>query len=193
MQDLEDNLYDNITIVRSVVATRDMGFLPGSVEEKSKVFEVPYISAVNELYGRGDAYEILKRKKSIEFTTTSFIRGITLDNSVIIIDEFQNMDSQELHSIITRIGENSRIIICGDIGQDDLTSERYNEKSGAADVINILRMMDCVSIVEFNVDDIVRSGFVKDYIIAKDAYESKGIQIDETYTPPEVKMVTKIF
>ncbi len=170
--DVEDKEFDNITIVRSVVSTRNMGFLPGSIEEKSRVFEAPYIDAVNQLYGRGDAYEILKRKGVINFMTTSFVRGITLDNSIVIIDEFQNMDSGELHSLLTRLGDHSRLIICGDVGQDDLTSERYNEKSGAADIISILQRMDCIEFIEFDADDIVRSGFVKDYIIAKNEFEN---------------------
>lgn len=190
LQDIDDNMYDRITIVRSVVATRDMGFLPGSVEEKASVFELPYIGAVNELYGRGDAYDILKKKKVIEFSTTSFIRGITLDNTVVIIDEFQNMSSQELHSIITRLGENSRLIICGDVGQDDLTSERYNEKSGAAEMIRILQSMDCISIIEFNVDDIVRSGFVKSYIIAKNKLEKQ--RITNIPAPPAPRLIREI-
>jgi len=172
LMDIEDDIFDSVTIVRSTVSSRNMGFLPGSPAEKAASYEKPYIDAVNELYGRGDAYEILKRKNKINFTTTSFLRGITLDRTIVIIDEFQNMDSGELHTILTRLGDDTRLFISGDMGQDDLTSERYSEKSGAPEIIRILKRMKCISFIGFEVDDIVRSGFVRDYIIAKNEIET---------------------
>jgi len=153
-----------VIIVRSVVPTRDMGFLPGNMTEKSKVYELPYRTIFSDIFGRGDAYDILKNKEVVEFTTTSFVRGVTWDDCIVVIDEAQNLSFQELNSIITRIGENSRIILCGDTHQDDLTSERFKEESGLAKFINILTNMKSFDIIDFKVDDIVRSGLVREYI-----------------------------
>ena len=171
LKELEDEYVDRIHIIRSAVPTRDMGFMPGKLSEKAQVYEFPYITIAQELYDKSDAYSMLKSKGKVSFSTTSFIRGITLDNSVIIIDEAQNMSYHELSSIITRIGTNSRIIICGDVRQDDLTSPRFKEISGLGEIMKILQKMNKISCVEFDVDDIVRSDFVKDFIVAKDHYE----------------------
>lgn len=164
--------YHNVTIIRSVVPSRDMGFLPGNIKEKSKIYELPYQAICNELYGRGDAYEILKSKGIIDFQTSSFLRGLTLDHSIIIVDECQNMTFQELSTIITRTGQNARIIFCGDYRQTDL---KFNdEKRGILDFMNILHKMNkYFTSIEFNEEDIVRSGLVKDFIIKKAAFESK--------------------
>jgi phosphate starvation-inducible protein PhoH len=156
-----------IFIVRSVVPSRDMGFLPGNQKEKSKVYEAPYYTIANELFGRGDAYDTLKNKNVIEFITSSFIRGITLDNSIVIVDECQNMSAMELHSIMTRVGQNTKIIFCGDTRQDDLTSERKKETSGLGEFMRILKNMDAFEFVEFGEQDIVRSDLVKEYIITR--------------------------
>lgn len=153
-----------VIIVRSVVPTRDMGFLPGNLTEKSKVYELPYKTLVTDIFGRGDAYDILKGKDMIEFTTTSFIRGQTWDNCIVIIDESQNLSFQELNSVITRIGENSRIILSGDTKQDDLTSERFKEESGLTKFLKVLNNMNSFDVIEFKTDDIVRSGLVREYI-----------------------------
>ncbi|CAB5221383.1 PhoH Phosphate starvation-inducible protein PhoH, predicted ATPase [uncultured Caudovirales phage] len=156
--------YQNITIIRSVVPSRDMGFLPGSIKEKSKIYELPYQAICAELYGRGDAYEILKSKNLIDFQTSSFLRGLTLDNSIIIVDECQNMTFQELSTIITRTGEHARIIFCGDYRQTDL--KYSDEKKGIMDFMAILKRMNkYFTSIEFNEEDIVRSGLVKDFII----------------------------
>ena len=164
--------YHNVTIIRSVVPSRDMGFLPGNIKEKSKIYELPYQAICNELYGRGDAYEILKSKGIIDFQTSSFLRGLTLDHSIIIVDECQNMTFQELSTIITRTGQNARIIFCGDYRQTDL---KFNdEKKGILDFMSILHKMNkYFTSIEFNEEDIVRSGLVKDFIIKKAAFESK--------------------
>lgn len=156
-----------IFIVRSVVPTRDMGFLPGNQKEKARAYEAPYFTICNELFGRGDAYETLKSKNVIEFITTSFIRGITLDNSVVIVDECQNMAAMELHSVMTRIGQNTKIMFCGDTRQDDLTSERKKEESGLSEFMRILKRMKSFDFIEFGEDDIVRSDLVKEYIITR--------------------------
>jgi len=153
--------FQKLVIIRSAVPTRDIGFLPGTEKEKASVYEEPYKDIANDLFGRGDAYEILKQKRLVEFMTTSFIRGITLRDAVILIDECQNMSFHELDSIITRMGENCRIIFCGDFRQADLKG------NGIKDFFQILKRMQVFTFIEFEVEDIVRSDFVKTYIIAK--------------------------
>ena len=156
----------SVTIVRSVVPTRDMGFLPGKETEKTAVYEQPYQAICKELTNRGDGYDVLKQRGVIKFTTTSYIRGLTLDNTVIVVDECQNMTFHELDSIITRVGENTRIIFCGDFRQTDL-SKPYDQ-SGIKEFMTILKQMSGFNSVEFNYDDIVRSDLVKEYIMTKD-------------------------
>ena len=158
--------HKKIFLVRSTVPTRDMGFLPGNSKEKTKVYEQPYYAICAELYERGDAYEILKQKNLIEFMTTSFIRGTTLSNCIVIVDESQNLDWMELNSIITRAGENSRFIFCGDFKQDDLTSTRYKEESGIVKFKGVIEQMPDFHMTEFTRDDICRSELVRNYIIA---------------------------
>jgi phosphate starvation-inducible PhoH-like protein len=152
---------NQLVIIRSAVPTRDMGFLPGTEKEKGSVYEEPYKDIAIDLFSRGDAYEILKQKGLVHFMTTSFIRGITLRDAVIIIDECQNMTFHELDSIITRMGENCRVIFCGDFRQADL------KQNGLEDFIRVLERMSLFDLIEFQVEDIVRSEFVKSYIIAK--------------------------
>jgi len=159
--DMTKGDYQKLVIIRSAVPTRDIGFLPGTEKEKGSVYEEPYKDIANDLFGRGDAYEILKQKRLVEFMTTSFIRGITLRDAVILIDECQNMSFHELDSIITRMGENCRVMFCGDFRQADLKG------NGLKDFIRILKRMDCFTFIDFQVEDIVRSEFVKNYIIAK--------------------------
>lgn len=159
--DMSKGVYDKLVIIRSAVPTRDMGFLPGTEKEKASVYEEPYKDIANELFQRGDAYGIMKQKNLVEFMTTSFIRGITLRDAVIIIDECQNMSFHELDSIITRMGENCRVIFCGDFRQADL------KQNGMKDFMQILKRMELFDFIDFQVEDIVRSDFVKSYIIAK--------------------------
>ena len=159
--DMLKSVYNKLIIIRSAVPTRDIGFLPGNEKEKSAIYEEPYKDICIELFQRGDSYEILKTKGLVNFMTTSFIRGVTLRDAVIIVDECQNMSFHELDSIITRVGENCRIIFCGDFRQSDLT------KNGLKDFIRIIKAMDQFDLVDFEIKDIVRSGFVKDYITAK--------------------------
>jgi len=174
MQDImEQRSHEKMVIIRSVVPTRDMGFLPGSNKEKSKVYEAPYYAIFAELFGRGDAYDYLKNKNVIEFMTTSFVRGITLNDCVIIVDEFQNMTASELHSVFTRIGRNCRVVFAGDIKQNDFSGKR--EESGFKDFFRVLDEMRDFSIIEFDRNDIVRSDLVKSYIIAREKLEDKGV------------------
>lgn len=157
--------YFKIIIIRSAVPTRDVGFLPGSLKEKIEAYEDPYKTIVDEIFGRGDAYGILKSKGQIEFVTTSYLRGITLDDCIVIVDEFQNCTFQELDTVVTRIGDNAKIIFCGDYRQSDL--ERTKERQGMSLFVSILERMYEFEFVELGIDDIVRSGLVKSYIIAK--------------------------
>jgi len=158
-------IFEDVFIVRSVVSTRDMGFLPGDEQEKVSIYEAPYRSICRELFGIRDAYDALKQQQNVKFMSTSFIRGITINNSIVIVDECQNLNFHELDSIITRIGKNSKIIFCGDYTQTDLTRE--NDKRGIINFMKILKEINEFETVEFMIDDIVRSDFLKSYIIAK--------------------------
>lgn len=160
--------YKKIYVVRSVVPSRDMGFLPGGTRDKMKVYEAPYYDICSKIFGRGDAYDILKQKQNVEFLSTSFLRGSTFDNCIILVDEVQNMSDMELHTIMTRVGENCKIIFCGDVKQDDLTSPRYKETSGLATFMKIIKNMREFKFIEFVKEDIVRSKLVKSYIIERD-------------------------
>ena len=163
--------YEKIYLVRSLVATREIGFLPGSYEDKSDIYQIPYKNMVKYMFQMSSDAEFemlygnLKAQETIKFWSTSFLRGTTLDNSIVIVDEFQNCTSHELDSIITRVGENSKIMFCGDASQSDL--QKTNERNGIVDFMSILRKMPSIDIIEFGVEDIVRSGLVKEYIIAK--------------------------
>jgi phosphate starvation-inducible protein PhoH len=159
--DILKNEYSSLVIIRSAVPTRDIGFLPGNEKEKSSVSEEPYKDICIELFQRGDAYEICKTKGLVHFMTTSFIRGVTLRDAVVLIDECQNMSFHELDSIITRMGEGCRVIFCGDFRQADLTD------NGLTKFIRVLKAMGEFTLVDFEAADIVRSDFVKKYIIAK--------------------------
>ena len=167
----ETTPYERIYIVRSLVATREIGFLPGDHEDKSDIYQVPYKHMVKYMFQMpSDAdfemlYGNLKSQETIKFWSTSFLRGTTLDNAIIIVDEFQNLNFHELDSIITRVGENSKIMFCGDASQSDLV--KTNDRNGIHDFINILRKMPSFDIIEFGIDDIVRSGLVKEYLTAK--------------------------
>ena len=168
----EKTPYEKVYVVRSLVATREIGFLPGDHEDKSWLYQLPYKAMVKYMFEmRTEAdfqmlYANLKAQDTIDFWSTSFIRGTTFDNAIIIVDEFQNLNYHELDSIMTRVGQDSKIMFCGDATQTDLTRE--NEKNGIVDFMRILRLMvNSVDIIEFGVEDIVRSGICKEYILAK--------------------------
>ena len=167
----EKTPYEKIYIVRSLVATREIGFLPGDHEDKSSLYQIPYKAMVKYMFEmRTEAdfqmlYGNLRAQDTIDFWSTSFIRGTTFDKAIIIVDEFQNLNYHELDSIMTRVGQDSKIMFCGDATQTDLVRE--NEKNGIVDFMKILRLMGSIDIIEFGVEDIVRSGLVKEYILAK--------------------------
>ena len=167
----ETTPYEKIYIVRSLVATREIGFLPGDHEDKSSLYQIPYKNMVQAMFEMPDdnsyemLYDNLKAQETISFWSTSFIRGTTLDNSIVIIDECQNLNFHELDSIITRVGQDSKIIFCGDAAQTDLI--RNNERTGILDFQRIIQNMEEFAMVEFGIEDIVRSGLVKSYLISK--------------------------
>ena len=173
LQDVLDERspYERVYIVRSLVATREIGFLPGSHDDKADIYQIPYKNMVKYMFQMpSDAdfemlYGNLKSQETVKFWSTSFLRGTTLDNAIVIVDEFQNLNFHELDSIITRVGENTKIMFCGDATQSDL--QKTNERNGIVDFMSVLRKMPSFDIIEFGVDDIVRSGLVKEYIIAK--------------------------
>lgn len=167
----ERSPYEKVYLVRSLVATREIGFLPGDHDDKVAIYQIPYKNMVKYMFQMpSDAdfemlYGNLKSQETIKFWSTSFLRGTTLDKAIVIVDEFQNMNFHELDSIITRVGEKTKICFCGDAGQSDL--QKTNEKNGIVDFMSVLRKMPSFDIIEFGVDDIVRSGLVKEYIVAK--------------------------
>ena len=167
----EKTSYDKIYLVRSLVATREIGFLPGDHEDKSSLYQIPYKNMVKYMFEMPTdtdfemLYGNLKTQETISFWSTSFIRGTTLDDTIIIVDEAQNLNFHELDSIITRCGENTKIMFCGDASQSDLT--KSYERNGILDFLRIIRNMPSFKIIEFGVEDIVRSGLVKEYLMNK--------------------------
>ena len=167
----EDTPYRKIYIVRSLVSTREIGFLPGDHEDKSSLYQIPYKNMVKymfELPSDSDfemLYGNLKQQETISFWSTSFIRGTTIDDAIVIVDECQNLNFHELDSIITRVGENAKIMFCGDASQSDLT--KSNERNGILDFVRIIQQMESFDLIEFGVEDIVRSGLVKEYLVHK--------------------------
>ena len=167
----EKTPYDKLYIVRSLVPTREIGFLPGDHEDKSNLYQIPYKNMVKYMFEMPDdasfemLYANLKAQESISFWSTSFIRGTTIDNAIVFIDESQNLNFHELDSIITRLGVNTKVIFAGDAAQTDLT--KTYEKNGILDFMKIIDEMDEFSSIEFGVQDIVRSGLVKSYLISK--------------------------
>jgi predicted ribonuclease YlaK len=167
----ENSPFEKVYIVRSLVATREIGFLPGTHDDKASLYQIPYKNMVKHMFEMPDdnsfemLYENLKAQETISFWSTSFLRGTTLDNAIVIVDECQNLNFHELDSIITRVGEDCKIMFCGDVQQTDLV--KANEKNGILDFMSILRLMDEFGMTEFGVDDIVRSGLIKSYLVSK--------------------------
>jgi|TARA_R110001606_G_scaffold44941_5_gene117221 phosphate starvation-inducible PhoH-like protein len=158
--------YEEVRIIRSIVPTRDIGHLPGTAEEKLQAYAGPYKGVVSQLFERSDAYDTLVQQRDIAFESTSYLRGVTFDNSIVIVDELQNLNFHELDSVITRIGNNSKIIFCGDYYQTDF--KREGEKKECLEFIDIVEQLRNFSHIEFTWDDIVRSDFVRDYIMTKE-------------------------
>ena len=163
--------YDKVIMVRSLIPTREIGFLPGDEEDKAALYQVPYSNMMQFMFEQPNEqafeslYNRIKAQGSYYFLSTSFLRGLTFDNSIIIVDECQNLNFHELDIIITRVGQDSKIVFCGDFSQTDLT--RTNERNGLMDFLQILQEMEEFNCVEFNIGDIVRSGFVRNYLIQK--------------------------
>lgn len=164
-----DSFFRKVIIIRSIVPTRDIGFLPGTMEEKKDVYTIPYKNICSELFGDKSAWNKLITAKHIEFESTSFIRGSTFDDAIIIVDEMQNLTFHELDSVITRVGQNSKIIFCGDYKQSDFKYK--DEKDGLFKFMTIIEHMKDFSTIQFGWDDIVRSGMVRDYIMTKEMLE----------------------
>ena len=158
--------YESLRIIRSAVPTREVGFLPGTIDEKLDAFTGPYRAATSDLFEDDRAYEKLVHNKYIQFESTSYIRGVTFDNSIVLVDEMQNLNFHELDSVITRIGHCSKIIFCGDYKQSDF--KQMNEKNGINTFLEILEQLKHFSVIEFTWEDIVRSGLVRDYIMTKE-------------------------
>ena len=163
--------FDKVRIIRSVVPTRDVGYLPGTLEEKLDAFTGPYRAAATHLFEDERAFDKLVANGYISFESTSYIRGVTYDNSIVVVDEMQNLNFHELDSVITRIGHCTKIIFCGDYYQSDFKSE--NDKKGINTFLNIVEQLKHFSVVSFNWEDIVRSGLVRDYIMTKEWMEIK--------------------
>ena len=163
--------YNKVVLVRSLIPTREIGFLPGDEEDKAALYQVPYANMVQFMFQQPNEqaftmlYDKLKQQGSLYFLSTSFLRGLTFDNSIIIVDECQNLNFHELDTIITRVGQDSKIVFCGDFDQTDLS--KTSEKNGLHDFLRILEEMEEFNCVEFDIGDIVRSGFVRNYLIQK--------------------------
>lgn len=162
----DDSPYHHVIIIRSAVPSRDMGFMPGNDREKMRYYEDPYVEICKELFGRGDAYEVLKEKGIIKFATTSYLRGITFNDSIVIVDECQNNNFGELNTVVTRLGDMTRMIIAGDYRQTDLN--KRNDESGLKNFMRIIERMKSFMDIDFQIQDIVRSGLVREFIIAKE-------------------------
>jgi phosphate starvation-inducible PhoH-like protein len=160
------SLYNRLVIIRSIVPTRKIGFTPGTAEEKLALYEKPYIRMVNKMFGRGDAYSILKKKGIIEFESSSFLRGDTLDDCIVLIDEISNMVEEEADTCITRCGDTTKLLMSGDKKQVDLNP--HSEKSCIDDLLRVVKHMPSFGVIEFEIADIVRSGLVAEYLQTKE-------------------------
>lgn len=166
----KNNPFQKIIIVRSAVQSRDIGHLPGDIDDKMEIYRQPYVQICDTLFGRKDAYQRLEEQGHIEFISTSFIRGMSFDDAIIIVDEMQNLTFEEIDTVMTRVGYRSKIIWCGDYRQTDL-NKRKNDVSGILKFLDIAMHMKAFSKIEFTINDIVRSSLVKDYILAKTKFE----------------------
>lgn len=158
--------FDTVRIIRSVVPTREVGFLPGTLDEKLQAFTGPYRAAAAQLFEDERAYDKLIACDYVTFESTSYIRGISFENSIVIVDEMQNLNFHELDSVITRTGHCSKILFCGDYYQSDFRNE--SEKKGINTFLDILEQLKHFTVVNFSWEDIVRSGLVRDYIMTKE-------------------------
>jgi len=169
LKEIERGKYERLIIYRSTVPSRDMGFLPGNVRDKTRVYEAPYQGIFQRLYNRDSAYETLKQRRLVEFESTAYVRGITIEDAIVVVDEAQNLNWMEIYSLMTRLGNNCRVLICGDYRQCDLVKEQ----SGVLRLANVIGKIDAFESVEFGTYDIVRSPLVKKFILA--CYATEGI------------------
>jgi len=167
-----DTEYNKVVIIRSIVPTREIGFLPGNEEEKLDAYSGPYRGILSELFTDSEAWTKLINQKELEFLSTSFIRGITIDNAIVIVDEMQNLNFHELDSVITRLGQTCKVIFCGDYYQSDF--EKDKDKNGINIFMKILSQMKYFEHIEFSWEDIVRSGLVREYIMTKELCKING-------------------
>lgn len=168
----KDSLYEQVIIIRSIVPSREIGYLPGSLKEKIGVYEDPYRMICNQLLSRDDGYDRLKCQGQLNFQTTSYLRGMTLDRCIVIVDEIQNLSYQELTTVVTRFGSDCRIIFCGDPCQSDLWHR--DDRQGVSHFMQIVESMPSVETIRFTVQDVVRSGFVKEFLYAASAYHAQS-------------------
>jgi len=164
------NPFNKIIIVRSAVPSREVGHLPGDIDEKTEIYRQPYQQICDTLFGRSDAYQRLEEQGHIDFISTSFIRGMSFDDAIILVDEMQNMTFEEIDTVMTRVGYRSKIIWCGDYRQTDLNKKK-SDVSGILKFFDIAYHMSAFTKIEFTPDDICRSSLVKDYILAKLRHE----------------------
>jgi len=169
--------FNKIIIVRSSVQSRDMGHLPGDVNEKMSIFSQPYVQICQNLFGMKNAWDILEENGVVEFISTSFIRGMSFDDAIIIVDEMQNMTFEEIDTVMTRVGHQSKIIWCGDYRQTDLNKKK-NDVSGINKFFEIAYHMEAFTKIEFTAQDIVRSSLVRDYILAKLQHEDAVFEMN---------------
>lgn len=167
------NPFKKIIVVRSAVQSREVGHLPGDISEKMEIYQQPYRQICETLFGRKDAWDRLEEQGYVEFISTSFIRGMSFDDAIIIVDEMQNMTFEEIDTVMTRVGYRSKILWCGDYRQTDLNKKK-NDVTGILKFFDIAYHMKAFTKFEFDVNDIVRSSLVKDYIVAKLKYEDQA-------------------
>lgn len=153
-----DNQYEKIIIVRPAVeAEEKLGSLPGNVEEKLDPYIFPSYYLMNKIIGK-DAREKLKELEFVEVFALAYMRGMNIDNSILIFEEAQNSTPNQMKLLLTRIGYNSKFFISGDLEQTD----RYKDKkqTGLWDAIQKLKNVGEIGIFEFNGDDVVRNPLI---------------------------------
>lgn len=165
IEDALRNKSRRVVVVRSAVPSRSVGFLPGTEEEKLNIYQAPYRDMCARLFPYNDAYDRLCKQGTLEFVSTSYLRGMTWDNAIVVVDEGQNMSDMELHTIMTRLGKQSRIIFCGDVGQTDLT--KSSDRSGWSAFVRVVSSLPMSDTIEYHPEDIVRSPLVKAYLLAR--------------------------
>lgn len=158
-EELENRRVEKIIISRPAVeAGENMGFLPGDLHEKFDPYFDAFRDCLNERLGKGVVECGLKNDR-IVVSPLAYLRGKTFNDAFVVLDEAQNCTAAQLKMFLTRIGENCRVVVNGDIRQSDIGS-----KSGLKDAVDRLGHLDSVYVHQFEREDIVRSGLVKDII-----------------------------